>query len=123
MHETLVAELKDELCRAACNSKDEGYLEFDDTQKQIEEEFEIEDREEFYEGRDKFAQVKEIAEEMKKKARDEEEDSERKAESEIEEEIELEDSACESDWENSEDENVHECGDSLGKMLDGQCFI
>ena len=120
MHEVLVAELKDELCRVTHNSQDEGYLEIDDMQKQIEEEFEMEDREDFYEGRDKFIQVKEIAEEMKKKARDSEEDVERKVESEIEEEIELEDSACESDWETSKDENSHEHGDSLGKIFDGQ---
>ena len=85
MHETLVSELKDEMCRVMYNSKEENYLEVDDMQKQIEENFEMEDTEEFYEGRDKFIQVKEIVEEMKKKARDSEEDAELKVELEREE--------------------------------------
>ena len=70
----------------------------------------MEDVEAFYEELDEFIQVKAIEEEMKKKAIDREEDVERKVEFEREEEIELEDSACESDWENSEDENEHEHG-------------
>ena len=73
----------------------------------------------FYEERDEFIQVKEIAEEMKKKARNSEEEVQRKVESEREEEIELEDSVCESDWENSEYENECEHGESLVKIVDG----
>jgi len=42
MHETLVSELKDELCRVTHNIEEEGYLEVYCTQKQIEEEFDIE---------------------------------------------------------------------------------
>ena len=57
---------------------------------------------------------------MKKKAKHRQEEVERKVEVEREEKIELEDCASESDWENSEDENEHECGDSLGKVFDGK---
>ena len=122
-HETLVSELKDELCRATCDSPEEHYLEVDDTQKQTEEEFEMEDTEEFHEGRENCVQVKEIAEEMKNKARDSEEDAERKVDLEREEQIELEDSARESDWENSEDENECERRCLLSTVLDGQCCV
>ena len=52
-----------------------------------------------------------------KKARDSEEDVERKVESEREKEM------CKPDWENSEDENECECGDSLCEMCDGQCCV
>ena len=79
----------------------------------------MEDAEDFFEERDKLIQVKEITEEMKKKARDREEDVERIVELEREEEIELEAIACESDWENSEDENECKHGESLGKIFDG----
>ena len=123
MCEILVSELKDELCRALHNSQEEECFEVDEIRKQVEEAFEMDDAEEFYEERDKHIQVKEIAEEMKKKARDNEEDVESKVELEREEKIELEDSAHESDWEKSEDENEHECGDSLDKIFDGQCCI
>ena len=56
---------KKELCRVTCNSQDECCLEVEDMHKQIEEEFEMEDRDKFYEGREKFIQVRETVEVMK----------------------------------------------------------
>ena len=70
MCEMLVDELKEELCRVTCNSQDECFLEVEDTQKQIEEEFDVEDRDEFYEGLERFIQVREIVKAIKKKAKD-----------------------------------------------------
>ena len=64
--------------------QDECCLEVEDTQKQIEKEFDMEDRDEFYEGREKFIQVREIVDVMKKKAKDSEENLE--SEDNIEEE-------------------------------------
>ena len=69
----LVDKLKEELCRVTCNSQDDCYLEVTDMQKQIEREFDVEDREEFYEGREKFIQVREIVEIMKQNAKNSEE--------------------------------------------------
>ena len=98
-------------------------MEVEDAQKHIEEELELEDREEFYEGREKFVQVKEIVEATKKKARDSAEDLEIEVESESEDEIEEEDSEHESDSENSEDENAHEIKEATRRLHDGQCCV
>ena len=86
VHGMLVDEPKEEICRATRNSQDECCLEVDDTQKQVEEEFDMEDRDEFCEGREKFIQVREVVEVMKKKAKDSEENLESEAKSEREDE-------------------------------------
>ena len=128
MYEKLVSELKEESCKVTfnsqeeeCESQEEACLEVDSMHEIIEDAFNVEAIKDCYEG--KFIQVKEIAEELKKKVKHREEEVERKAEVEREEESELEDCASESDWENSEDENEYEYGESLGKLFDGQLCI
>ena len=78
MGEILVSELKNELCRVACDSQEEACFEVDDMYKQIEDAFNIEAIEDCYEW--DFIQVKEISEEVKKKAKDREEEVRRKVE-------------------------------------------
>ena len=46
-YEMLVDELKEELCRVTHNSQDECCLEVEDAKKQIEEEFDMEDKANF----------------------------------------------------------------------------
>ena len=77
MCETLVEKLKDEFCRAMCNSKDEHYSEFEDTMKNIEKEFYLDVREEYFEGLEQIVEAKEIIEVMKMKERDKKVASER----------------------------------------------
>ena len=62
MHKTLMDNLKEELCRVTHNSKDECYLEVEDTMKNIELEFYVDVREDGFEGREKIAETKEIVE-------------------------------------------------------------
>ena len=50
MCETLVDNLKDEICRVTHNSRDENYLEVEDVKKNIEKEFYLDVREEYFEG-------------------------------------------------------------------------
>ena len=83
----------------------------------------MEDRDEFYEGREKFIQVREIVEVMKKKAKDSDENLEREEKSESEDEIEEEDSKCESDSENSADDDVCEMKEAMCRLHDGWCCI
>ena len=72
MHEELIDNLKDELCRVTCNSQDECYLEVDGTKNKIDKEFYLDIREEFFEGREKNVGVKEIEAVMSTKERDKE---------------------------------------------------
>ena len=66
-----------------------------------------------------FINGKDVTEELKKKVKCKEEEVERKVEVEREEESEIEDFVSESYWENSEDENEYEYGESLGKLFEG----
>ena len=83
----------------------------------------MEDREEFYEGREKFVQVREIVEVMKKKAKDSEENLESEVKPESEDEIEEEYSEHESESENSENENVCEMKAAMCRFHEGQCCV
>ena len=58
MCETLVDNLKDEICRVMCNSKNDYYLKVEDIMKNIEKEFYLDVREENFEGREKIVKAK-----------------------------------------------------------------
>ena len=59
-HETLVDNLKDELCRVTCNSQDEHYLEVEDVKKNIDKEFYLDVKEEHFEGREKISEREDV---------------------------------------------------------------
>ena len=65
--ETLVSELKDELCRVTCNIQEEEHLEVDDVHEQTEDEFDMEAIEDCYEG--DFIQVKKNSRRNKKESK------------------------------------------------------
>ena len=69
-HETLLENLKDELFRVMHDNEDEDCLEVEDTMKNIEKEFYLDVREEYFEGRKKIVEAKEIVEVMKTKERE-----------------------------------------------------
>ena len=66
IHEMLVDNLKQELCRVTPNSQDECYLEVEDIKNNIDKEFYLDIKEEHFEGREKVCK-REDAYEMKNK--------------------------------------------------------
>ena len=79
------------------------------------------DRDDFYQGRENFVQMREIVDVMKKKAKDSEENLESEAKIEREDKIEEEDSEHESESDNTENENVHEMKEVMCRLHDEKC--
>ena len=136
MRETLVDNLKDELCRTTHNSKDECHLELEDIMKNVEKENYWDVREGCFERREKIVEAKEIVEVVKMKERDKkatserdekfeesEDDKEREEDTESAEIAEIEE--MEESEEDKESEEEHECEneDSSCRLHGGHCLI
>ena len=108
--ETLVEKLKTELCRVKFLNQEEEILEVENIRKSSDNEFVVDTTLEHFEEYDEDEESEEQME------NDEEMSSEDVIESEKESECE------ESEHKESEEKDECECGDLLGRMLDGSCL-
>ena len=132
MYEMLVDNLKDELFRVMHNCKDDYYLEVEDIMKNIDKEFYLDVKEEYFEGLEKIVKAKEIAEVMKTKERDKiiiierdkrleksKDEKEREEELESDEFVEIEEMEDSGEERESEEECEYENEDLLYRLCDG----